>query len=232
MGRSVKLLFIASLFLSLAISACTTDGQEGRNPQPQSGNLAGGFRPDEALSVQPGIIDEPPTAKRSGTDRTTGMSYFYDANRHAEINSRSTGTGILEPATASWIMGCSVDRMTDQRRCHINPALGGFAVLSIDASSSGNIARICVLGHDFPGEVARIRVDDHQAISTDTSGCARGQQAATLASQMTTGSQVLFDFVEWPYSFRRSKTLKLDGGFSLARELFLFSQRAPASLFE
>lgn len=84
-----------------------------------------------------------------------------------------------------WLIDCKKDAMDDARRCTLANPDYRIAVLF---DVNGNADQICVLGHDFPGEVGAIRFDGESAIATDSTGCVDGAYIEKLrtASKLTT----------------------------------------------
>ncbi len=224
-----------SALLVFTLCGCIPEsGQSSSSSSTVSSGLQGGFREGESLVVLRANSDAiPPTPARVGRDSNTNRAYRYFGNRHGgEIDTPTGQTAVSNPQYVGWIVGCHVDQMTDQKKCHINPRsdLSG-AIMINRVSAAGKTLLWCVIKHDFPGRSARVRVDSHTVITTDYEGCVSGGTARLLTNQIRQGSTLLLEYVEWPYDYGRQSEYKLGGTRILAEELFRFSRDRSPTLF-
>lgn len=201
--------------------------------------LSGGFRENESLLV----FDAPGLMQRTGEIAETGDTYNYGSiSRNIEIIPVkvpfSTDREILlAPKRVSVLSGCNKDRITDAINCHMNilPQGIGSSVnggLYQMVGSNGSILTSCVIGHDFPGRRAAIRVDNNTAITTNDEGCISGTAARTLEAQLKQGQTLTTRRVEWPYDYSEDQVMLIHGSFSSAQELYRWTTSADlTSLF-
>jgi hypothetical protein len=202
-----------------------------------SQGLDGGFRPSEGLKRYDGAGLS--VYERRGQITKTGDFYVYTRNRGDVAISPvevpfSVDTASM-PRRVKVAGSCSTDQITDNTTCRLNilPQLGGFGSLYQIVSASGSILSSCVVGHDFPGRTAAIRVDDNPAIVTNTEGCVSGATARRLERQLLGGKRLITRRVEWPYESMRDEVMLIEGSFSSAQELFRWSVTTDLkSLFE
>jgi hypothetical protein len=106
------------------------------------------------------------------------------------------GSGSVEPTSDAvmegWSIGCHDDAMTDIRKCNIRSSKGR---LSISYQGSKTPSWVCIIGHDYPGRVGALRIDQTDPVSTDEDGCLPGEYAAKIAKAKTFTTR----HVEWPY---------------------------------
>lgn len=217
---------VASLFcLTAFLSGCMDANSTATNVRVTG--LSGGFRENESLIAYEALG----SMRRSGEISETGDTYSYSSiSRDIEIVPVkvpfSTDREIsLAPKRVSVLAGCQRDLMTDAINCHMNimpqaisgPLAGG---LYQAVGRNGSILKSCVLGHDFPGRRAAIRVDNNTAIATDHEGCVSGAAARTLEAQLKQGATLTTRRVEWPYDYSQDRVMLIDGSFSAAQELY------------
>jgi hypothetical protein len=218
-SKPIVLAFGIALFLSGCLALGTS---ETPILQVLRTDLEGGFRPNETL-----VDSRYLGLSRQGIITETGDTYSYSFGDGDITGNSNTRRG-------AWMVGCSTDRMTSRVNCRTNlkPApiegvrfasLGGG--LQINVNNAGSITRACVFGHDFPGRNAMIRVDENSAITTNSSGCVSGGSATRLQRQLLIGTTLTTRRIEWPYDSRRDQVIEISGGFSNARELFLFTRQ-------
>lgn len=122
---------------------------------------------------------------RRGTTES-GFSYSY----------LDTGTGRIEKAATggqfAWEISCKVDAMSDARIC---TALSTRINLVLLWDKAAAPLLVCVLGHDFPGRQAAIRVDTRAPLETDKKGCVGG----AIVGELLTATKVTTRHVAWPY---------------------------------
>lgn len=95
-----------------------------------------------------------------------------------------------------WTLGCETDAITDDRACSLyNYNLRLFLFFT----APGTPPDVCVMGHDFPGRYAFIRVDDRPAVRTDDEGCILASRQ--LYDALLGGTQIVTRRVEWPYDY-------------------------------
>lgn len=230
-GKSVILAVIGLL------SACMNiESQDPSGADIVGANLSGGFTENERL----GYYEFSKSYYRSGRISETGDIYNYSAEPYSiEIIAQPVpfaSGNMLDARRANWVAGCSKDKFSDAVTCRMNilpqNPVGNAGGLFQIVDRRGNILKSCVLGHDFPGKRAAIRVDENSAFTTDTEGCISGGAASRLQQQLESGSRLLTRRIEWPYESSRDKDIIITGAYSAARELFRFSAEADlASLF-
>lgn len=120
------------------------------------------------------------------------------------------GSGSVTPPSSKiglkgWSVDCSKDAMTDQRACIITSYENRLLVSYRGTSAP---VAICVVGHDFPGYTAAIRVDNNPPIATDEDGCV---SAKSLYGQLLQGGTVITRRVEWPFDYPKDETGPLLG---------------------
>ncbi|MVA27625.1 hypothetical protein V6582_17515 [Agrobacterium vitis] len=91
-----------------------------------------------------------------------------------------------------WLVKCKIDIMNDAKNCAI---YDGLEHIVIDFKAMNRPVSICVIGHNFPGRHASIRVDKNKAVQTDEDGCIGGRYIV----QMLKGQQFITRKVVWPY---------------------------------
>lgn len=92
----------------------------------------------------------------------------------------------------TWSVFCEIDSMTDKKSCNIHDK---DARLFISIDQYAGINYVDVVGNDFPGKQAVIRVNKMKpAIGVQT-----GSRAKKLIGSMTAGSVVRTRRYEWPY---------------------------------
>ena len=129
-----------------------------------------------------------------------------------------------------WEITIKSDQMTDRQIMHayrvalldiegqeIPTQFGLFLGLSQDGSSD-----VCVMGHDFPGTKAIVRVSTNKPVTTDTKGCT--ELTPDLDSQFKNSSKVLIRGRMWPNGYDTTLEVNIDGYEELMR--YLNSQRS------
>lgn len=225
------------------VSACSLllgcmEGETGSQFSSSSAGseLSGGFRPNETLEVYSATR----MMQRRGRIEQTGDYYNYGPKaRDIEIVpvkvpfSKNSDT-LLAPKRVSVLGGCNQDRVTDRTTCRLNimPQAVGVSSkggLYQTVSASGSILTSCVIGHDFPGRRASIRVDSNPAFSTNSEGCLTGSAASRLDKQLKSGKVLITRRVEWPYDYTRDKEMLIEGSWSAALQLYRWSASAELS---
>ena len=97
-----------------------------------------------------------------------------------------------------WKAHQTTDPMTDKKACSVSPAVyvkqdGGLLVLVQRSGIS-----FTTMGDKYPGEESRIRVDKHKAFTFENS--LQGGSARALLSQLSSGTMVLTEYMDWPYN--------------------------------
>lgn len=193
--------------------------------------LSGGFRPNETLKV----YSSSNSGQRSGVIDQTGDSYNYGPTARdieiipAKTSSSKDVNALLAPKRAKVLAGCNRDKVSDKIVCRMNvlpdssDLNGGLYQI---VSESGSLISSCVIGHNFPGKAASIRVDGNAAFVTNDRGCIVGDDASRLERQLRDGQKLLTRRVEWPYESPRDKEMIISGSFSAALELYRWSATA------
>jgi len=201
-----------------------------------SSELSDGFRPNETLEVYSATR----TMQRRGRIAHTGDYYNY-GNKPRDIEivpvkvPFSTNPDILlAPKRVSVLGGCGQDKITDRTNCRLNIMPQDFSAVSKGGlyqrvNASGSILASCVIGHDFPGRRASIRVDNNSAFSTNSDGCISGSAASRLDQQLKNGKILITRRVEWPYDYSKDKEMLIEGSWSAAQELYRWSSSADLS---
>lgn len=226
-------LIATMLVAATALTGCTSSSSSWRYSVDGyyllEGPRADGFGPSETLAVKrdgAGIHwDE---RLRSGISADGRRGYFYYTDREVYLEGDDF-FGKKPDGIAPIDANCREDFMTGAAECYVEISYG----LTIDVTTSGGVKRVCVNGHDFPGEVARIRVDNRPIISTGESGCLSGGAARSLVAQLRNAERLRLQRVEWPYDVWVETDHRLAGGVGLALDLFTFvhSGRFQAGLF-
>ena len=150
--------------------------------------------------------------RRIGFDPETGFAYRYYGDGSGSVTVLDDPDELF--ALGDWSFGCSVDRMTDVRTCHVSND-----ALYIEYGGRGSVRSVCVIGHDFPGRRGAIRIDQASPISTPESGCITGQRAQQVATSLRGADRVVSRRVEWPYDNARDRVTERASGFRLADAL-------------
>lgn len=118
------------------------------------------------------------------------------------------GSGGVEQAGGEllngWSIDCGKDAMNDRRDCKLT-SHNARIFISYDFGSAPRW--ICVLGHDFPGRTAQLRVDSNPAVTTDDEGCV----GAGFLPQMLKGTSITTRIVKWPYDYSNDQSGPLRG---------------------
>lgn len=177
---------VRALVLAAAVFASVIGAHAQGRP------VSDGWQPNEL--VYPPEYGEP---YRAGTTRQ-GLDYRFFQGGSGSIG--VIGADILD----RWSFDCTRDAMTDKRNCYVT---NHNAAVFIGYGSSANPQVVCVLGHDFPGRTAMIRVDARPAHKTNEEGCVFGDIIAEIAN----GSVVRTRAVKWPYDTNVDKSGTLVG---------------------
>lgn len=105
--------------------------------------------------------------------------------------------------TKNWSIACTKDAINDTRNCHVS---NYASRIFISLDTSGKFASVCVMGHDFPGRVANIRVDKNKPFTTSANGCTANKQ---VFDQLLKGDEVTTRSYEWPYDSNRDQTQQI-----------------------
>ena len=111
---------------------------------------------------------------------------------------------VLSPAMA-WQAECKINPMDDTQECQITDY---DARILVFYGLAKNPAMICVIGHDFPGRLAAIRVDKNKMLAAEHEGC---MSAGSLIEQMKAGRRVKVQYYEWPYDYPKYGEASLSG---------------------
>lgn len=125
----------------------------------------------------------------------------------------------LNPLDNHWMLG-GKDEMTDKLD---NSAfrMGQVVIESIPdrefpsrvglkvVVNRGQIPKICVVGHDFPGRTTVFRVGDNPAISTNEDGCVT--LSKSLEDQLRNGTTANVRGFRWPSDLPNGGIVNLDG---------------------
>lgn len=229
-----KIIFV--VIASSVLFGCASPGVDGysQSKSPSSSaaaGLSGGFRPNETLHV----YSSSHPGQRKGVIQETGDSYNYaPVARDVEIvpiaKSSDTDTSSLLAAKRVKVLGgCNKDKVSDKTTCRMNILPQGTdqkGGLYQTLDTNGSLLSSCVIGHDFPGKMASIKVDDNTAIKTNDKGCIGGSEAQLLEQQLLAGKRLITRRVEWPYEALRDKEFIIAGSFSSALELYRWSATA------
>ncbi len=227
---------IAICISSAALASCggaTLDSVSKSKSASSSAatGLTGGFRPNETLHV----YSSSHAGQRRGIIQETGDRYNYGPVAGnieivpAESSSNTDASAMLAPKRALVLGGCDKDKMSDKTTCRMNILPQGSdqkGGLYQTVDTNGVLLTSCVIGHDFPGKVASIRVDSNPALTTNDKGCISGEDVRLLERQLLSGKRVITRRVEWPYTDRRDKEMIIDGSFKAALELYKWSSSA------
>jgi hypothetical protein len=116
---------------------------------------------------------------------------------------------VLKP---HWSISCAIDKMSDKRQCNTSNGIGG---LFLSYGEDSTPQHICVLGQDYPGRTAEIRIDKDAPITTNREGCL---PAGRILKRLREGSTLLTRRTVWPYDWGVDKETSLDG-FNKALEV-------------
>lgn len=236
--KTLKLFFgLISSFLLIGCMGVETGSQSSTNIA--ASGLSGGFQTDEELI----IYKSSNAMQRRGIIEETGDTYNYGrVPRDIEIVPvklpYSTDVDILAPQRVTVISGCSKDKITDNTSCVMNVKPHSWSKswdggLIQTVSSNGSLLTSCVVGHDFPGRRASIRVDSNPAITTNKNGCISGSAARRLERQLRNGKILITRRIEWPYDYEKDKEMIVEGSFSTAQKLYRWTTSADlVSLFD
>ena len=226
---------IAACYLLLGCGVATQTPQ--LSSTKATTGLSGGFGPNETLHV----YSSSHSGQRRGIVKSTGDRYNYGPIARnieiipAEASSSGSASSPLVPKRVEVLGGCSKDKVSDQTVCRLNILPQGTnqkGGLYQTVDLNGSLLSSCVIGHDYPGKTASIRIDGNPAFTTNDKGCIAGSQAAALERQLRDGKQLITRRIEWPYKDMRDKELIIDGSFSTALELYRWSATANlAQLF-
>lgn len=101
--------------------------------------------------------------------------------------------GVATCADITWTHSCQVDGMTDATNCLAHGKGSNLFVFA----EKGKLA-FGVTGDSYPGEDAKIRVDNNPAVSfDDDAGTTRAQDAA-IEAQIRKGKVVKTRYIRWP----------------------------------
>lgn len=221
-----------TLLLALFAAGCVeTEKQNNGKSIGSEVSMSGGYTDAETFVT----YEYSETVWRRGKIVQTGDTYSYaNKARNIEISPVVVPfvpdpSFIRAPKRANVLGGCNKDAISDAVTCHLNlmpqgAVKGGGLIQHVDLN--GNIQRSCVLGHDYPGQTAAIRVDNNRSFISDENGCVRGSSARSLQAQLLTGTSVTTRRIEWPYLTNRDKEMLIDGSFSRGLELYRWTASA------
>lgn len=154
-----------------------------------------------ALAVSAGSV----TAQQSprDLDRVTLVEDGYHINVfHDGSASVALGADIRD---FRWSIDCSVDAMTDQRKCGLHSGIGGLIMYYGNNTSS---RRVCIFGHDYRNRRGMIRIDKTPAQTTDLDGCV---ETSSIWPQLMKGQSIVTRRYQWPSDYPQDRTSTLDG---------------------
>lgn len=139
----------------------------------------------------------------------------------------SDGSGSLQPKDVlkvgdsfEWHYRVSMDRMSDSVKAHIlrsgyyqtekngrrlSSDLGLFFVMD-GSTNSANV--LCVMGHNFPGRSAMIRIDQNKSYTTLKNGCL--PLSSKLLKELRQGLVVSVRGYKWPHDYTDDADVDLD----------------------
>lgn len=163
-----------------------------------------------------------PSAHRVGVVPNARYGYKYGADRSVFVDP--------DNASESVFVACRREQISGRSSCFMNV---GFSNLKIGISPNGRAASACVMGHDFPGRAAAIRVEGYAMIRTAESGCVGASSAATLLRQLSSARTLHIQRVEWPYDVGKTRTMHINGKVAAALNIWKFthSGRFTGNLF-
>jgi len=201
------------LLIVLASTGCATVGQ-----QPTQGDVVisrnlkyglvtmgqrigpaieDGFRPGEEI-----ILGTTSISGGAG-QLSIEVPIVYHAGRIEEIGAYyrffKDGSGGVD----GWSTSCKTDKITDKSSCTLT---SNDAKIIVIYTGSGKPRGACAFGHDFPGRVGALRVDQNKPIRTNVDGCISGSNLHRFLAQMRNGSTTVARAVEWPYDYNRDTT--------------------------
>lgn len=233
-------LIVGLLSSSLLIGCMSVETGSPSSTNVATSGLSGGFTADEQLI----IFQTSNVKQRRGFIEETGDYYNYGpAPRElsvvpAEVPYSTDIDVSLTPKRVTVIAGCSTDKITDKTSCKMNirphswsKSWDGGLIQTV--SSDGSLLSSCVVGHDFPGRRASIRVDKNPSITTNKNGCISGSAARRFERQLKSGKILITRRIEWPYDYEKDKEMVVEGSFSTAQDLFRWTTSADlVSLFD
>jgi len=193
--------------------------------------LTNGYTDSEKLIESRFTVDEVgfDLTYRTGLIEELDEKYNYSASRRIEFGGRiksKTTKLILEPQKVYILGGCNINSMTDKKKCHLNILTqNGSGGLHNVIDENENIIRSCVIGHDYPGKTAAIRIDKNKPFYTDENGCIEWPSTKRLQSELTAGSILLVQYSNWPSGYRETDSL-IDGRLDAAKKLYRWAKKA------
>jgi hypothetical protein len=117
------------------------------------------------------------------------------------------------PVYRNWRFTCVPDKMDGGHDCTIRAnEVETYSLpreaLHLSSRNGGRPYEICVVGHDFPGRAARIKVGNSSPVNIGSDGCTSSQ---SMISKVLSGSKVVLEGVSWPYDRRWQKTADTRG---------------------
>jgi hypothetical protein len=210
-----KLLF--SCIFALAMSLPPTAKADrvlariDRNTVVTDASRDDGFSPGEQIWIDTsGLVR--PAQHRVGMLPNKRYGYKFGADRSVFVDP--------DQAHESVFVACRRDRISGRSSCFMDV---GFSNLKFIITAKGQATGACVMGHDFPGRAAAIRVEGHEMIRTAESGCVGGGTATTLLRQLSSARTLHVQGVEWPYDAGKTRTMQIDGKVSLALNIWKFT---------
>lgn len=132
-----------------------------------------------------------------------GLSYRIYSDGSGYLSQQE---GIAEPdMDKRWNVDCKRDSMNDALNCTITNYPSNIFIIF---SGSKSPKRVCVLGHDFPGRLAQLRIDSNPAITTSENGCVKSN---AIIKQLLAGNRIRTRGVEWPYDVGKEAEGSLQG---------------------
>ena len=165
-----------------------------------------------------GCVNTPTGAETQPTkDSWPKLQQFGEHQyRVYEDGSGTFGKNVKNVLANYWSIRNESDEMTDRQiitvsKSGIMPDNDNLSVgmsLHLDLSIN-NEERLCVLGHNFPGKTATIRIDSNAPIYTDKKGCV--DLTSDLDASLRAAQLVLVRGSEWPKGLSAVGTVDMDG---------------------
>jgi hypothetical protein len=164
-----------------------------------------------------GSVIQPITKTSVGNSPTMHSLGKYQLSLYSDGSGSFGLPKDLELLGNHWSFHVKSDEMTDKIKVTAY-RMGQFDIngkkfsapfgLYLDLAKSSN-ELICVLGHDFPGRTALIRVDKNNAVKTNNKGCVK--LSKKLDVKFRSGQIAKVRGREWPDDFDKTFDVNLDG---------------------
>jgi hypothetical protein len=218
MTKSLSLLSIVLLLaVTNAAKADKVLARIDRNTVVTDVSRDDGFSRGEQIWVDTsGLVR--PAAHRVGVVQNARYGYKYGSDRSVFVDP--------DNVVESVFVTCQRERISGRNACFMNV---GFSNLKIPLTPNGRAAAACVVGHDFPGRAAAIRVEGYQMIRTAENGCVGSNTAARLLKQLSSGHTLHVQRVEWPHDVGKTATMRINGKVSVAQKIWKFTNSSRFS---